>query len=282
MLSACGAGPGRTSGFEFPDSGLALYSLTANEQRQTASIGRDVVAVIVSEDGSTAYLADSAPGDVYAVALPALSVRWKAHTGGAPFGLLLHQGRLAVTLYDDAAIDELDLASGAITATYPTIDHPGAMTVDASGQIIVAGGGQYGTATVDGEVWMADYQRHEIFDLTHPRRVALPLPLSPFWLSAGANGTLLIAAEGADEDRNAGAVFSYDPMSGIFQTLARPRDPDQVVAWGSTILVAAHGDREVLAIDDHHIATRAQGWAAVALAPDPELGVLVIAQNAHE
>lgn len=282
LVAGCGAGSGRTSVASIPDSGLALYSLTGNQQHQAASIGHDVVAVIVSGDGSTAYLADSEPGDVFAVALPALTVEWKTHTGGAPFGLLLHKGRLDVTLYDDAAIDELDPATGAVTATYATVDHPGAMTVDASGQLVVAGGGDFGTATVDGDVWMADYARHEIFDLTHPRRVALPLPVSPFWLSAGADGTLLIAAEGAHEDADPGAVFSYDPMSGTFHTLARPRDPDQVVQSGATVFVAAHGDRAVLAIGDHHTDARAQGWSPVAVAPDPELGMLLIAQNAHE
>ncbi len=255
--------------------------MTANEQHQTASIGRDVVAVTVSEDGSTAYLADSAPGDVYAVALPALTVKWKTHTGGEPFGLLLFNGRLEVSLYDAGSVAELDPSSGNVLSTRAVGEHPAAMTVDPSGRPAVATGGSFGIAVAGGDVWIGDYAGKAIVDLTHPKRVALPLPVSPFWLSPGAPGTLLIAAEGAHEDNDPGAVFSYDTMSGTFVVLARPRDPDQVVQSGGTIFVAAHGDRDVLAIDDH-TAVRAQGWAAVALAPDPQLGVLVVAVNQHE
>jgi len=68
--------------------------------------------VIVSEDGATAYLADSSPGDVYAVRLPRLTVAWKHHVGGAPFGLLLHGGSLFVSLFSGAAVVELDPSSG--------------------------------------------------------------------------------------------------------------------------------------------------------------------------
>jgi len=76
---------------------------------------------------------------------------------------------------------------------------------------------------------------------------AFPWPLFPFWLAPGAAGTLLIAAEGGTEDTDPGGVFSFDGV-GTFKTLARPRDPDQVLQSGSTVLVAAHGDHEVLAI----------------------------------
>jgi hypothetical protein len=76
----------------------------------------------------------------------------------------------------------------------------------------------------------------------------MPVPIFPFWLSAGSGGALLISAEGANEDTDPGGVFSYDAMDGSFKTLARPRDPDQVVESGSTVLVAAHGDHNVLAI----------------------------------
>ena len=68
---------------------------------------------IVSEDGGTAYMADSSPGDVYAVRLPSLTVAWKHHVGGAPFGLLLHGGSLFVSLFSGGAVVELDPADGA-------------------------------------------------------------------------------------------------------------------------------------------------------------------------
>jgi hypothetical protein len=77
-------------------------------------------------------------------------------------------------------------------------------------------------------------------------------------------------------------VFSFDTMTGAFTTLATPRDPDQVLQSGSTIFVAAHGDRNVLAIQGRRVSAWAGGAAAVALAADPTLGYLVVAVNAHE
>jgi hypothetical protein len=71
-------------------------------------------------------------------------------------------------------------------------------------------------------------------------------------------------------------------MTGAFVTLATPKDPDQVLQSGSTIFVSAHGERDVLAIQDGRSSAWAKGAAAVALAPDPALGVLVVAVNAHE
>ena len=44
-----------------------------------------------------------------------------------------------------------------------------------------------------------------------------------------------------------------------FTTLARPRDPDQVVEFGTKVFVAAHGDKEVLAIDAEKTNTWAPG-----------------------
>jgi hypothetical protein len=77
-------------------------------------------------------------------------------------------------------------------------------------------------------------------------------------------------------------VFSFDPVTGSFTILAKPRDPDQVLQSGSTIFVAAHGDQEVLAIQGGQAAAWAHGAAAVALAADPALGYLVVAVNSHE
>src|SRR6202030_25016 len=99
-------------------AGPVPLSLGDASYHTSASIGTDPVAVIVSGDGATAYLADSSPGDVYAVRLPDLSVAWKRHVGGAPFGLLLHAGRLFVSLFSGAAVVELDPMSGSKLAAH--------------------------------------------------------------------------------------------------------------------------------------------------------------------
>ncbi len=262
-----------------------------------APVGSDVVAVIVSDDGNTAYVADSAPGDVYAVRLPALTVKWKQHVGGAPFGLLLHGGRLFVSLFAGTSVLELDPSSGARTATHPVPQGPAVMTVDASGRVAVAGtrgnvdiiggeqlaaGNGFAVALAGGRLWTADYERAELVPAGDDHRVGLPLPVFPFWLAPGPGGTLLIAAEGPTEDTDPGGVFSFDPVTNAFTTLALPKDPDQVLQSGSTVFVAAHGDREVLAIAGGNTSAWARGAGAVALAPDPALGLLVVAVNGHE
>ncbi len=297
VLGACGGSVPVTTAHGYPESGLVLLSSNDGTQRASASVGSDVVAVIVSDDGNTAYVADSAPGDVYAVRLPALTVRWKQHVGGAPFGLLLNAGRLFVSLYDGAAVLELDSSDGARMATHAVPQGPAVMAVDASGRVVVAGtrgnvdvigGGQltagngFAVALAGGRLWTADYERAELVPAGDDHRVGLPLPVFPFWLAPGAGGTLLIAAEGPNEDTDPGGVFSFDPMTDEFTTLALPKDPDQVLQSGSTIFVAAHGDRDVLAIDGGHTSAWARGAAAIALAPDPPLGLLVVAVNAHE
>jgi hypothetical protein len=274
-----------------------LLSLKDGTSRGSASVGKDVVAVIVSDDGKTAYLADSAPGDVYAVRLPGLQVAWKQHVGGAPFGLLLHDGRLFVSLFDGAAVVELDLSNGRELATHPVPQGPAVMTTDGGGHVVVAGtrgqlnvigGGQlaagngFGLAFAGGTLWSADYERAELVPAGDDHRVGLPLPVFPFWLAPGAGSTLLIAAEGGTEDTDPGGVFSFDTMTGTFTTLATPKDPDQVLQSGSAIFVAAHGDQEVLAIQDGHVSMWARGAGVVAIAPDPSLDLLVVAVNAHE
>jgi DNA-binding beta-propeller fold protein YncE len=294
---ACGGSAPATSTGGYPESGLVLLSLTDGTQRGSGSVGTDPVAVIVSDDGKTAYVADSAPGDVYAVRLPGLQVMWKQHVGGAPFGLLLHSERLFVSLFDGASVVELDLSSGKNLATHPVPQGPAVMTTDGAGHVVVAGtrgqlnvidGGQlaagngFGVALAGGRLWSADYERAELVPAGDAYRVGLPLSLFPFWLAPGAGATLLIAAEGGTEDPDPGGVFSFDTMTGAFKTLATPKDPDQVLQSGSTIFVAAHGDRDVLAIQSGRSSAWAQGAAAVALAPDPGLGVLVVAVNAHE
>ena len=274
-----------------------LLSLKDGTSRGSTSIGSDVVAVIVSDDGRTAYLADSAPGDVYSVTLPELKVAWKHHVGGAPFGLLLHGGRLFVSLFSGALVVELDPGSGAQLATHTVPDGPGMLATGPDGRVMVAGtrgqvnyldgtstpaGNGFAVAVVSGQVWTADYERAELVPAGDDHRVGLPLPVFPFWLAPGAGDTLLVAAEGGTEDTDPGGVFSFDTMAGSFTLLATPRDPDQVLESGSTIFVAAHGDRDVLAIHGGQAAAWARGASAVALAADPALGYLVVAVNAHE
>jgi DNA-binding beta-propeller fold protein YncE len=262
-----------------------------------ATIGSDPIAVLVSDDGTTAYVADSAPGDVYALRLPGLAREWRQHVGGAPFAMLQHAGRLFVSLFSGAAVDELDLTTGARLATHAVSQGPAVMTLDAQGNVLVAGtrgevdrldgtsvpaGHGFGIALAGGTVWTADYERAELVTMGAARRIGLPVPVFPFWLAPGADGTLLIAAEGPTEDTDPGGVFIYDPMSDTFKTLARPRDPDQVVRSGSAVLVADHGDRGVLAIEQGRTTTWAAGAAAVGLALDPAQGWLAVVVNAHE
>jgi len=105
-------------------------------------------------------------------------------------------------------------------------------------------------------------------------------PMLLLFLAVG--GTLLIAAEGAPEDTAAGGVFSFDTATGVFKTLATPKDPDQVLQSGSTVFAAAHGEHAVLAIRDGKASPWAQGIEAVGLAADEPLSMLVVVVNGHE
>jgi len=296
-VMACTTGTPETRAPSYPETGLVLLSLHDGSVVASAPVGSDVVAVIVSEDGKTAYVADSAPGDVYAVGIPGLQVAWKQHLGGAPFGLLLNRGRLFVSLFSGSSVVELDPLSGTKLATDPVPDGPGAMAIDPGGHVVVAGtrgqltvigagrlaaGNGFAVAEAGGRLWSADYARAELVPAGDDHRVGLPLPVFPFWLAPGAGSALLVAAEGASEDTDPGGVFSFDTVTGSFQTLATPRDPDQVLFSGSTIFVAAHGDRDVLAIKAGLTKVWAPGSGAVALASDPPLGYLVVAVNSHE
>jgi hypothetical protein len=298
LVAACGGAAAAPAGAHgYPESGLVLMSLADGSPRGSASVGTDPVAVTVSLDGRVAYVADSAPGDVYAVHLPDLHAIWKQHVGGAPFGLLLRAGRLLVSLFDKTSVVELDPGSGARLAVHSLPQGPATLALDASGEVVVAGtrgnvsyldgrvlpaGNGFAVALVGGRLWTADYERAELVPVGAGPRVGMPAPLFPFWLSPGPGGTLLIAAEGGTEDTDPGGVFSFDPVSGDFTTLAEPKDPDQVLQSGPATLVAAHGDRDVIAIENGHADIWASGAAAVALAPDPGLGLLVVAVNAHE
>jgi DNA-binding beta-propeller fold protein YncE len=295
MLAACG---GDSSAPVVPSSGLVLLNLETGAQVASLSVGSDAVAVALSEDGAVAYVADSAPGDVYAVRLSQRRILWRSHTGGAPFGVLEHAGRVFVTLYTSTYVDELDPASGRIVTTHRVTPGPAALTLDAGGRVAVAGthgevdyldgtpalpaGHGFGIASVGGDLWTADYERAELVRAGDLKLAGMPEPLFPFWLSSAPGGKLLIAAEGDPEDTSAGGVYEFDPASGSFVALAHPRDPDLAVELGGTIFVAAHGDREVLVIGGGSTRAWARGAAAVALAPDPSLRLLVVAVNSHE
>jgi hypothetical protein len=171
------------------------------------------------------------------------------------------------------------------------------ISVDEKDRVVVAGtrgqvtyldgthlpaGTGYALALAGGSMWTEDYERAELVRVPDGHRVGLPLPLFPFWLAPGGPGRLLISAEGGNEDDDPGGVFSLDTGSETFTTLARPRDPDQVVEYGTKVLVAAHGDKEVLAIDGEKISIWGSGIPAVALAPDAALNLLAVVVNDHE
>lgn len=295
MLAACGD----SSAPAAPDSGLTLLDLNSGAQVASLSVGRDAVAVALSGDGQTAYVLDSSPGDVYAVNLSQRRVMWRSHTGGAPFGVLESNGRVYVSLYTSTFVDELDPATGKIIATHAVTQGPAALTVDEMGRVIAAGthgeveyldgtpplpaGHGFGIAAVGGEIWTADYERAELDRAGDLKIAGMPEPLFPFWLSAEPEGKLLITAEGDPEDTSPGGVFEFDPVSGRFRTFAHPRDPDYAVRSRDTIFVAAHGDHQVLAISTAGaVRPFARDIAAVALAPDASLNLLVVAVNGHE
>ncbi|HET7466173.1 MAG TPA: hypothetical protein VFL29_05875 [Candidatus Dormibacteraeota bacterium] len=297
VLAACTSGTPSTQ----HHTGLFLLPMNRSAKPVEARIGSDPVAVIVSDDGATAYVADSAPGDVYAVGLPALRVQWRAHTGGNPFGLLLHDGHLYVSLFSGAAVVELDPATGRQTASHKVTAGPGMVSLDPSGDVIVAGTrgeidyldgrsvpAGHGYAVAIGgpgldEMWTADYERAELVRAGDLHNVGLPMPLFPFWLAPYLGGQILVAAEGPSEDQDLGGVFVFEPSTEKWSTLALVRDPDQAVFDASGVTyVAAHGDRMVLTIYGGEVAKEAIGVPAVALAPDPNLAVVVVVENDRE
>lgn len=294
LVAACGSTPAAAPS----DSGLVLLDLKTGARVASMSVGADAVAVNLSADGAVAYVADSAPGDVYAVQLSQRRILWRTHTGGAPFAVLEHAGRVHVSLYTSTFVDELDPSSGKIVARDTVTQGPAALAVDSQGRVVVAGthgevdfvdgtppvpaGHGFGIAVAGADVWTADYERAELMRAGDLKDVGMPEPLFPFWLAPAPGGKILVAAEGDPEDTSPGGVFEFDPQNGSFVTLAHPKDPDLVAESGGTVFVAAHGDREVLAIGDGFTKTWAPGMGVVALAPDPQLGLLVVAVNGHE
>jgi len=297
LVTAC-SGSSSSSSAAPVATGLVLLSLKDESKKAQATIGSDPVAVIVSDDGSTAFVADSAPGDVYAVSLPALRVKWRQHTGGSPFGLLLRGDRLFVSLFLGSAVVELDPASGKELASHKVAEQVGMLGVDPSGRVIVASflgeidyldgtsvraGHGFAVTVAGSDVWTADYERAELVRIRDQHIVGLPRAVFPFWLAPGPAGKILVAAEGGDEDKDDGAVFAFDPSTDTFDTLVSTRDPDQALSVGGTTFVAAHGDGHVLAVlADGTVRTSADELPAVALAADPSLDLLVVVVNNHE
>ena len=69
---------------------------------------------------------------------------------------------------------------------------------------------------------------------------------------------------------------------GLAVSLSRVADPDQALVSGDTTFVAAHGDRDVLAINGDIVDKWAQGVPAVAIAADKPLNLLVVVTNDRE
>jgi len=168
-----------------------------------------------------------------------------------------------------ATVAELDSATGRPVGSQTVPAHPGAL-IWRDG-IVTSGDHGFGVAEAGGRLWTGiDAQAR------------LGQGLKPFWLQAGAANELLVSAEGSPEDVAPGAVVSIDTMSDQVTTLATPRDPDQVIRSGSDVFVAAHGDRDVLVLRDGKRLTWAPDAEVVALAPDPQLGFLVVVTDADE
>jgi DNA-binding beta-propeller fold protein YncE len=251
-----------------PAEGVMLLNLQTGQVVAQRELGDDPLAVAVSGDGKTAYVADNDLGDVFALRLPSLRQEWRRHVGGAPGPMLLAGGELYVSEYDAGAAAELDPATGRQLATLPLGPHPGELAL-VGGRIASARGAGFGLAVADGGVW------------NDARLPKLP-GLKPFWLEAGKRGELLVTEEGSPEDTAAGAVLALDTATGDVSTIATPRDPDAAVRSGPNVYVAAHGDDEVLVLGYSRPRHWARGAEAVALAVDSQLGLLVVVTDAAE
>jgi hypothetical protein len=251
-----------------PAAGVMLLSLSTGAVTAERGLGEDPLAVGLAPGGRTAYVADNQLGDVFALQLPSLRQRWRTHVGGAPGPLLVKGGTLYVSEYGFGLAARLDAASGRILGTQPVGARPGELALWQGG-VTAAPDGGFGLAAVGGSLW------------TWSRLPALR-GLHPFWLQPGGGEQLLVTEEGQPENSAPGAVLALDTASGTVTTLATPRDPDQVLRSGADVLVAAHGDREVLVLRGGRRLGWARGASVVALAADPELGLLVVVTDADE
>ena len=274
-----------------------LMTLEDGTDRGRVSLGHDLVAAAISEDGQIAYVSDNSAGSIYAVHMPDLRTRWQALVGGAPGPLLASGGSLWVSLYGSNQVVELNPTSGQVRGRHAVGSGPGQLAL-AGGTVWVGcsdgtvwdmagnhrpGGRGFGLASLPSGLWSADYDGGALIRLSDGRRVELPTGLHPFWLSA-APGALLIAAEGRDEDRDQGAVLAMDEATLALRTLDSPRDPD-LAAFSGRVFIAAHGERQVRVVPldgSRPAGVWASATAAVAVVPDPTLGLLVVVTNARE
>jgi hypothetical protein len=280
-----------------PAAGLVLVGISDGAFRGQLALGSDPVAVTISADGRTAYVSDNQPGIVYAISLPELKVRWKTVVGGRPGPLLAGLDFVFVSLYEAGRVAELDARSGTVLNQHRVGPAPGQLVLD-DGRVQVAcgdgrvwdlegasrpGGRGFGLAAAGGQLWSTDYEGGALVRVGDGIRVALPPGLHPFWLSAGPNDRILIAAEGADEDRDPGAALLMD-RSLTLTNLAVARDPDLVLEWDQRVYIAAHAERRVTVLGKApgRVSHWMPGAAVVALAVDPGLGLLVAVTNAGE
>ncbi|HEX6349523.1 MAG TPA: hypothetical protein VF160_09055 [Candidatus Dormibacteraeota bacterium] len=279
--------------FSPPAAGVLLLGLADGSQRGQLTQGDDPVAVEVSADGATAFVSDNRGGRVLALALPSLRTVWTSEVGGRPGPLLASLDALYVSLYDAGQVVELALADGAVLARHPAGRQPGQLALTPGGSVLVHGaegvrdleGGAHGGGAgfALGGGWSGDYDSGTLLDLETGTKLGSPPHLHPFWLTAGPGSTAYAAAEGDDEDRDAGAVLEV--RSNGVRTLARAKDPDQVAYVSGRVFAAAHADHAVLVLDAAGRAAPqhwAVGSAPVALAADPRLGLLIVVVNAAE
>ncbi len=291
MLACGSAAPSRPQASP-PSAGLLLLSLADGSERARLSFGQDPLAVVVDETANVAYVSDNAPGDVYAVALDRPRVLWKTQVGGRPGPLLLSGGHLLTSLYADGMVAELDAGSGQVLKRYTVGKGPGELagagqvacadgTVwDLAGHALPAAPG-FALAAGPGGLWTADYNGGALVRVSDGARVALPAHAHAFWLATGVADDLLVAAEGGQEDQDPGLVLRMgDDLRP--RVVAVARDPDQVAEAGGQLFVAAHGDRAVKVVQGGALATWSRGAGVVALAPAPQLGLLVVLVNARE
>jgi len=275
-----------------PSAGLLLLSLADGSERARLSFGQDPLAVVVDETANIAYVSDNAAGDVYAVALGKPRVIWKTLVGGRPGPLLVSGGHVLTSLYSDAAVAELAAGSGQFLRRYSVGRGPGELagegqvacadgTVwDLAGHTTRAGPG-FALAAGPGGLWTSDYDGGALVRVSDGARVSLPPHAHAFWLATGVAHDLLVAAEGDREDQDPGFVLRMgDDLRPRVVGVAR--DPDQVAEVGGKLFIAAHGDRAVKVVQGGATATWSRGAGVVALAPAPQLGLLVVLVNARE
>jgi DNA-binding beta-propeller fold protein YncE len=276
---------------------LLLLSLSDGSVRGRSQLGSDPIAVGIAPDGAAAYVSDNAAGKVYALSLPQLKVRWTAAVGGRPGPVLAQGAAVWVSLYQAGQVAELDPASGGTISRRPASSGSGQLALQ-QGDLYAAGtagvwrvGGErrstvsgFGLASAGGALWAADYGAGTVVRLSDGKTVQLPAGLHPFWLSPGSNGSLLVAAEGADEDADPGAVLRLEAPDYDVRMLLAATDPDQVVEAGGRVYVASHGSRrvDVLGSAGERIATWATGAAPVALAVDEPLRSLLVVTDERE